>query len=382
MRSVLKNVHGQPSWVLESDGVEACVTEQGGHVAPVTFKFGREKIQPYHIAPWAEEPHENSCPEMLKLLRGDFFCLPFGGNDVPYKNEKHPPHGETSNAKWKLNELKRIGELLCLRLGMDLKVRRGHVEKQIWLHDGQHAVYSRHVVSGAHGVINLGHHANLQFPDESGCGLVSTAPFELGQVFPGVFENPANGGYQALKPGAFFKDLNKIPTVFGTNADCSRYPARRGYTDLIQMVSPSRLKMGWTAVSFPKHGYVWFALKDPRVLRSTLLWHSNGGRHYAPWSGRHVNCLGLEEITSYFHEGLAQSAKPNPYSKKGIRTVVKLNPRQPLVVNYIMAVAQIPRTFGHVKQITPAIDRQSVSITDRAGRSVRASINVDFLGIQ
>jgi len=29
--------------------------------------------------------------------------------------------------------------------------------------------------------------------------------------------------------------------------------------------------------------------------RATLLWHSNGGRDCAPWSGRHRHCPGVEE---------------------------------------------------------------------------------------
>jgi hypothetical protein len=42
-------------------------------------------------------------------------------------------------------------------------------------------------------------------------------------------------------------------------------------------------EFAWTAVIFPEQRYVWFALKNPRLLRS------NGGRHYAPWHGRHVS---------------------------------------------------------------------------------------------
>ena len=76
----------------------------------------------------------------------------------------------------------------------------------------------------------------------------------------------------------------------------------------------------WTAVTFPAQRYVWFALKDPRVLRSTVLWHSNGGRHYPPWNGRHVNVLGMEDVTTYFHFGLAESARPNSISRRGFPT--------------------------------------------------------------
>src|SRR5436190_8819183 len=109
----------------------------------------------------------------------------------------------------------------------------------------------------------------------------------------------------------------------------------------------------WTAVTFNRQRFVWFALKDPRVLRSTILWISNGGRHYAPWSSRHVNVLGLEEVTANFHYGLAESVADNPLRRRGHETFVQLDPRRPLVVNYVMAVADIPAGFDAVAHIEP-----------------------------
>ena len=87
--------------------------------------------------------------------------------------------------------------------------------------------------------------------------------------------------------------------------------ARDGYEDIVLMASDPKLPFAWTALTVPEHNYVWFALKDPRVLPSTLFWISNGGRHYAPWNGRHRRAIGLEEVVSNFHSGLAESAKPN-----------------------------------------------------------------------
>jgi len=72
---------GQPSWRLASSEVEAFVTEKGGHLGPVTFERAGRKIRPYSVAPWAEEKVDPSLPAMLQVLRGDLFCLPFGGND-------------------------------------------------------------------------------------------------------------------------------------------------------------------------------------------------------------------------------------------------------------------------------------------------------------
>src|SRR5205085_926832 len=58
---------GQPSWRISTCDVEAFVTETGGHLGPVTFRIGGKKIQPFAIAPWAEETTPRNLPAMLKF---------------------------------------------------------------------------------------------------------------------------------------------------------------------------------------------------------------------------------------------------------------------------------------------------------------------------
>ena len=76
-------VHSQKAWVISSDQVELAVTQLGGHMAPVSF-FRRDAkpVQPYHITPWQDEKLKVENP-VLVPLRGDFFCLPFGGGREP-----------------------------------------------------------------------------------------------------------------------------------------------------------------------------------------------------------------------------------------------------------------------------------------------------------
>ncbi len=337
------------------------------------------KLQPYSVAPWAEERTDPSLPPILKALRGDFFCLPFGGNDTPFGKEKHPVHGETANARWQFRSLESGAGRTCLHLSLATKVRPGRVDKRIWLLEGQNTVYCQHVVSQMEGPMNLGHHAMLKFPDEPGSGLLATSPFVYAQVFPGAFELPENRGYCLLKPGAQFKSLEKVPTITGGTADLTRFPSRRGFEDLVMIVSDADVPFAWTAVTFPKERYVWFALKDPRVLRETVFWISNGGRHYPPWSGRHVNVMGVEEVTSYFHFGLAESARKNPISQKGFPTCVRLSSRKPLVVPYLMGVASIPAGFGRVASIQAARGKQALLLKSANGRQVEAAVDVEFL---
>jgi len=374
----LRKIHGQQSWTFGTAEVEAAVTRTGGHLGPVRFLLGDRWVQPFDLAPWADEKLKIEMPPILRVLRGDFFCMPFGGNEKPYATgqgaEQFPPHGETANSQWKYE----ASTSQRLALSMETTIRKGRVDKTIELVPGQSALYSQHLISGMKGPMTFGHHAILKLPAPN-AGRLSMSKFVFGQVFPGAFEEPAKGGYSILKPGAKFSSLRRVPQVDGKFADLSIYPSREGYEDLVLMGSDAKLPFAWTAMTIPSEGYVWFALKDPRVLRSTVFWMSNGGRHYAPWSGRHRHAIGLEEVTSNFHYGLAESAKLNALNRAGIPTCVRMEPGKPLAVNYIMAVAAIPRGFDIVKTIHPSADGQSVILTSESQMAVTALLNLSFL---
>ena len=226
--------------------------------------------------------------------------------------------------------------------------------------------------------MSLGHHPVLKLPGD-GAGRISVSPFTYGQVYPGAFENPAQGGYGILKPGATFTSLSRVPRADGQFADLSCYPSREGYEDLAMVAADPALPFAWTALVVAKEGYVWFSLKNPRILRSTVFWMSNGGRHYAPWNGRHRHAIGLEEVTADFDHGLAACARRNALNRAGVETCVRLDPKKPLVVPYVMAVAAIPRGFDIVKKIAAAANGKSVTLTARSGKTIKVELNVTFI---
>jgi hypothetical protein len=373
----LRKVRGQPSWSFHSSHVSAHLTRLGGHLGPVEFRLGRRTVAPLSVAPWAEEKIDAGLPPLLHALRGDFFCAPFGGNGTPWRGERHPPHGETANAVWRLAALERAPGRVTLHAGLELAVRRGHVGKHLTLIDGHTAVYQRHVIAGARGPMSVGHHAMLRFPDAPGSGLVSTSRFVRAQVLPVPFERPEARGYSALRAGAPFRSLAHVPLATGGTTDVSAYPARRGYDDLVMLTADARLDFAWNAVAFPREGHAYFALRDPRVLRHTILWISNGGRHYAPWNGRHTAVMGIEDVTGFFHLGLAESAKPNALSRAGRPTTLTLNPKKPTAVNYIFGVAAIPAGFDRVKDIRAA--RDGIELIADSGQRARCALEVEFL---
>ncbi len=368
----------QPSWRLTGKSVDASLTVLGGHLAPVTFNLRGKKIQPFAIAPWHSEKLDPATPTILRVLRGDFFCFPFGGNTRPFKKEQHPVHGQTANDPWTLESSSRIDDAVSLHCSMLTTIRPARIDKFIILRDRETALYQKHIISGASGPMNLGHHACIQFPDSPRSGLISTSPCDFRQVWIEPTESPEARGYSALLPASSFKNLHRVNTVFhSTPADLSRFPARRGYEDIVININKPAPKLAWTAITFPRQRYAFIALKDPRILQSTLLWHSNGGRHYAPWNGRHVNVLGVEDITSFFHTGLAESARPNALTNLGIPTCLKLSPRQPTIVNYIMAVAAIPPRFDHVARVVR--EKDHITLLSQSGKIARTRVNVDFL---
>lgn len=364
--------------MLNRDCVRLNLTRLGGQMAPVYFRADKRVIQPYAIAPWAKEKNTGKLPGILQALRGDFFCLPFGGNSTPYKNERHPPHGESCNRNWSRFKLEENERESVLSAKLECKAREGRITKKLLIRDGHSAVYSTHLVEGFAGPVTMGHHPVLAFPDRPGAARISLSEFEFGMTVDRDFEQPENLGYTCLKPGVIFERIEEVPDRFGKTADLSRYPARRGYEDLVQMNSRKDTGFAWTAAVFEREGYAWFSLKNPKLLPSTLFWMSNGGRHYPPWNSRHINVCGLEEVCSYFDTGLAESVKSNPLSKRGVKTCLRLNGKKTFVLPFIQGVCAIPDGFDRVERIE-AEDENLISLIAESGKHLTIKIDHQYL---
>ncbi len=317
--------------------VDLYVTLTGGHLAPVTFHLGGRDVSPYAINPWVDEDIDDTMPNLIKVLRGDFFCLPFGGSQcTPH------PHGATANLEWSFVSSEN-GKLTMVMNPEDIG---GTVAKEIGLIEGHRAIYQKHTVSGIEGSFNYGHHPILEFPREGGPYAIRTGPIAHGQVYPKAFENPAIGGYGCLKSGATFTSLDRVPLADGGMTSLAEYPVREGFEDLALFSSADK-DFAWTAVTLD--GYVWLALKNPRQFPSTLFWISNGGRHYAPWSGRHKRRLGIEDVCSFFHEGL-ESSRTNQLPG-GIPTTASFSRDSSTALCHIQMAHPLEADFGVVESV-------------------------------
>ena len=380
---VNKEIYGQPSFVLENELVSLAITKLGGHMAPVVFGAANDRqICPYYISPWQDENHADMPAEVLVPLRGDFFCLPFGGNAIRYQNQKHPVHGETATAEWTFVDSETLEPGISrLRLVLDTNVRKGRVTKEITLRDTHPVVYQRHCVEGFVGPSPVGHHVILAMPDEEGTFAISTSPFRLGMTNPGVFGDPAAGEYQMLAEGKTFCDLREIPTLFRDPAvvDCSRLPLRRGFTDLFAVVADAESLSGkpaWTAAVNTSENWAWFSLRNQKKLPMTAFWLENHGRHSFPWNGRN-QCLGVEDVCSYFAEGIAASASKNLLTEQGIATALDCTDDSPLDIRSIQAAVPVPVGFDRVAHID--FGDECLRLVSGSGLTVEVTVDHSFV---
>jgi hypothetical protein len=426
-------IRGQECWQVSTPTIDATVTVQGGMMAPVGFTLpGGRVVQPYYVSPWQDEgtasetaanlalnPVANPAvsqpiePAVLVPLRGDFFCLPFGGGNK-VGDEDHQPHGESAWKRWNFVSCKAdeagegptrqglagqgpAGQDLSgvrasggnpatqLVLGMDYAACKGSVRKSLFIGHDQAYIGTEHTLSGFSGAYPLGHHATLAGSTErDGIWELFFPPFDLGFTDPDNTLPFKGGEYYALADGVEFHDFSVVPTRWKnpSSVDLSKFPARRGFMDIAAIYrksasagqedtdkgngvdgSPAWLgRVGWTVAVNREEGYLWYSIKDQSQLPATVFWMENQGRHAYPWSGRN-SCIGLEETCAFMAAGRSRSIQSNVVSQHGIPTAVQLSPDKPLRVRTIQGVLPVPR--------------KDIRITglgiDAAGRAVFAS---------
>lgn len=404
---------GQECWQVKTPAIDASVTVLGGMMAPVSFHLPSGKVvEPYYVSPWQDEAGVEGLgsvrapalePSVLVPLRGDFFCLPFGGGNK-VGDEDHQPHGESSWKRWHFvsceadmagagpagtTQLGTAPETLLV-LAMDYEACKGSIQKTLFLGQDQAYIGTEHLLSGFSGPYPLGHHATLAGSTQrDGIWELCFPPFDLGLTDPDNTLPFRGGEYYALAAGAEFHDFAKVPTLWKTPsfADLSLFPARRGFIDIAAIYRKPKARgsgnggvngtgskaagegtawlgrVGWTVAMNRQEGYLWYSIKDQSLLPATVFWMENQGRHSSPWSGRN-SCIGIEETCAFMAAGRARSIQPNPVSQRGIPSAVQLSPAKPLRVRTLQGVLPVPRPDIRVTDLRLDASGGAVFATD------------------
>jgi len=313
------------------------VQRLGAMLAPVTFLLadGRQ-VSPMHVAPWANEPEANAQPGILRKLRGEWPCVPFGysvpveGWPEAWARVMGPPatgeevHGHSSNQDWTWRESESGSLSLALAYPQGSPVER--VERTITPDPSAPAVdIEFRIVVRRACRLPIGLHPVFRLPAATGAATLELGAFGEGRTYP----HDVEPGAELFARDKSFTDLTSVPARAGGTADASQLPLSADTEELLQIeglggtaalanhAEGYRVKLSWQKEHFP----------------SLLLWYSNRGRKASPWNGRHV-AIGIEPICSPFGLGPATALADNPIARSGTATAREFSPDEPFVTRY------------------------------------------------
>lgn len=378
---IIKTNYAQPSYNISNNKVSVFITVQGGHLTAsynTKKENGKEKVMPFFVAPWWKEANILDVDEILKVLRGNFFCFPFGVNAEPYEGKKYPVHGQPSNDNWDFIEISYNESEKEISLRMDLSDNSGEVIKSVRISKNEPIIYENNIMYGFEGKMPVGYHPTINLPKTISSAYLDISEPIVGFTPPFPLEDPKIGGYSLLKPGEEIVDMTRVPDMFGNYVNLTRCPISKGFEDVVIFVNDSSKDFTYTAMSFPEEGYLYFQLKNPKVLSNTFFWMSNGGRHYAPWNGRVSSVLGMEEVTAFFHYGIKESVENNFLQTKGFRTYIEMNKANRYEFKIIMGLVPIDSKFRGVANIIRK-DSEYITIIGKNGQTIDVPCKVKFL---
>jgi hypothetical protein len=185
--------------------------------------------------------------------------------------------------------------------------------------------------------------------------------------------DPARGRFKLAYP-ARTTDLTRFPATGGGTLDLTDYRMEDQREDFITMVEADHGGPGWTALARRAERDLVLVLKNPAELPVTMLWFSNGGRDYAPWSGRHRGVLGIEDGRAAV--GHAASVGDNWLKREGVATAFALGGE----VSFRHVIGALPQADGEPpRDIATTSGHMRLTGADGSPRDI--AFDGDFLRI-
>ncbi len=323
------------------------VQRLGAMLAPVRFDLsdGRS-VQPMHIPPWADENLPPDLTPILRGLRGEWPCIPFGADEPQTLSAdwqasmgrpsplppNAPPHGESSNCVW--DWVGADDKRLMLHLSYPDDHPIALVEREIVPDPSAPAIDCvLWVMPRADCHLPIGLHPTFTLPTTIGAARISTPDANSIRSYPGSLEP----GGDIFPADALFDDLHGAPAHSGGQIDASRLPFEAPGEDLLQLVG---LQEGHVALDNLEANYRVTLTWNAEHFPSLLIWYSNRGRKHAPWNGRHA-ALGLEPICSAFDLGAGIASADNPIARQGTPTSHSFQAGKVFETRYRMAASPL-----------------------------------------
>ncbi len=311
---------------LTARGISLDFVARGGLLRSFTVSDEGATIAPLHHAPWSPAEVPPDAPQHQAWLAGDFLAAPFG----------HGPdglHGLPANGDWGIVPSTHG----TLRAVLGRAVQGATVIKELALQDEHPFVYQRHIFIGGTGRLPVANHAMISLPNG---GKLSFSRKRWWETPAEPLETTRGRSRLAYPRRA--EDATDFPAADGDTVNLHRYPWGNRHEDFVAAIEDPASRLGWTAVVRPHEGDLFLSLRNPTQLPMTMLWHSNGGRDYAPWNSRHWSCLGVEEGAALPMLGLSSQEKPDPLTAAGQPSLLTLDPQGTIEIRHVIGAINWP----------------------------------------
>jgi hypothetical protein len=319
------------------------VQSLGGMLGPVTFRLGDEReLEIMHVAPWAGTTNAAGLPGLLRRMRGEWPCLPFGRSDTPVGlppgwNAKTADdswdHGYAAHHRWTCLE----ADSESVRLGIDYPAASPIVRMERLIRVEPHSPalnISLSVWSRRPARLPIGLHPTFRLPAMPGRVKVMLGRHD------GVYSYPTGvpGAVSRLIPDQRSASLAALAGIDGP-FDLEHLPVAMPTEELMQVRAiaaghESKADNAPFALHYLDYDACVGMWWDTAQLPDLMLWISNGGRINYPWMSRHL-AIGAEPINSLFDLGrVATAPAGHPLAD---RLGVALSPDQPWQTSYRIA---------------------------------------------
>ncbi len=311
---------------FSAEGITASFCARGGVLQSFTVQDEGAAIAPLHKAPWAAWEVPADAPPHQAWLAGDFLAAPMGPGPDGL-------HGLTANGDWQVMP----AGPGCLRAVLEGAVQGATVVKELSVEGGHPFLYQRHIFIGGHGTLPVSNHAMVHVPNGA---KLSFSRKRWWETLAEPLETTRGRSVLAYPRRA--EDAAEFPGAEGSPVNLHRYPWGPAHEDFVAGVEDPASRLGWTAVVRPTEGDLFLSLKNAQALPMTMLWQSNGGRDYAPWNGRHLGCLGVEEGAALPVLGLSSREEPDPLTAAGQPGLLQLQPQGTAEVRHVLGAIRWP----------------------------------------
>jgi hypothetical protein len=311
----------------------------GGMLGPTLFLFpDGSQVAPFHVAPWFVEPEARGLGAIMRRMRGEWVCVPFGNESDRPRTGRWPasatgsdePHGYAANHEWIWDDAGPAS------LAMHIEYPAGHavarLERRITPDPHDTAIdFELVVLARRDCALPIGLHPVFRLPTGSpGGALLEINGESRVATFPGDVDESALFVSDTVAP------IGAVPTRTGGLVDARALPLAAAAEDLLQLINAD----GSVGLLNRAEGYRVRVTWDRTHLPGLLLWFSNCGRTAYPWCGRHL-ALGVEPVCSAFDLGTQISAAPNPLNQHGIPTARRFCAGDVFATRYRIAVEEV-----------------------------------------